>query len=124
MPITIVSLACLALLVAVAAPPQGWLTWLWRGAAASAVALAALYPVLLAKVYRHQRRRGRSPRHAALYAASVVLAKPAQAIGVLKFRASRLSGKRTGLIEYKTPAPAPTKTPGAVAEETREALAS
>ena len=125
-PITIVSLACLALIVALAAPSQGWPAWLWRGAAASAVGLGALYPVLLAKVYLSQRRQGRSPRDAALYAASVVLAKPAQAIGVLKFRASRLSGKRTGLIEYKTPAPvpAPPKTPRTIAEETEEALAS
>jgi GT2 family glycosyltransferase len=124
LPITIVSLACLALIVALVAPSQGWLPRLWRGAAASAVALAALYPLLLAKVYRNQRRRRRNPRDAALYAASVVLAKPAQAIGVLKFRASRRSGKRTGLIEYKNPAPAPTKNPGTVAEETEEALAS
>ncbi|HRK31144.1 MAG TPA: glycosyltransferase family A protein [Tepidisphaeraceae bacterium] len=58
-----------------------------------------LWPLLWIKIYRG-RRNG-------LYATFVTLSKLPQAIGQLTFLWNRLRGKRTMLIEYKNPIPAP-----------------
>ena len=60
------------------------------------------YAVLALKIYRHARRR--FGKNAALYTFFIVLGKIPQALGQLKYRLSRLRGKRSQIIEYKTAA--------------------
>ena len=93
--------------------------------------LAALPPIGLALLYARQLRRiaagrvarGADPEHAALYARYTLLAKWAEAQGVLRQWYGRLFGRRAGLIEYK-PAPAgPTAPTHTVADQTNPASA-
>lgn len=53
------------------------------------------------RIRRHELRRGRSAREASLLARFIIIAKFAQAQGVLLFHWRRLTGKQATLIEYK-----------------------
>ncbi|HEX7009530.1 MAG TPA: glycosyltransferase [Phycisphaeraceae bacterium] len=82
------------------------LAWPTRGI--SLLVLAAGEMLLGWRVYRHQRRRGRSASDARLYAAFTVLGKPAQAMGAVQFFVNRLLRRPSRLIEYKD-APQPQR---------------
>ena len=84
------------------------------GAALPAVAIAAApgsggaslllllgWPVLAARVYRTSRRAGLGPRAAAWYGASCALGKLPQALGAVRYAASRALRRETRIIEYK-----------------------
>lgn len=71
----------------------------------AAFLLLAGYPVLLARVYRGQRRRGAEPSAARLYAFFCVLAKFPLVQGQLRYYRDRLLGRTGRLIEYKGPEP-------------------
>ena len=58
--------------------------------------------VLMLRIRSHARRRGLSPADAGLYARFTTLGKVPQALGQLKYWTSRLLGRRTQIIEYKT----------------------
>lgn len=64
-----------------------------------------IYILLLAvqgyRIRGHELRRGRSKREASLLARFIIIAKFAQAHGVLLFHWRRLIGKQSTLIEYK-----------------------
>jgi hypothetical protein len=60
-----------------------------------------MYGVLLARIYRRQRRLGRSQRTALAYATSCVVGKFPESLGALRFWAGRLTGRRSRIIEYK-----------------------
>jgi GT2 family glycosyltransferase len=60
------------------------------------------YPVSAARAYRSVRRQGRSTGDALLAAVSMTVGKFPELQGVTKYHWSRLSGRRSGLIEYKT----------------------
>ena len=64
-----------------------------------------LYFALFWRICRHRLSRGDSPADAVLYAKFTTLGKFPQFLGQLKYRLNRLLGRRTRLIEYKTPAP-------------------
>lgn len=53
------------------------------------------------RIRRHELRRGRSDKEASLLARFIIIAKFAQAQGVLLFHWRRLTGKQATLIEYK-----------------------
>ncbi|MFG0244496.1 MAG: glycosyltransferase family 2 protein [Phycisphaerales bacterium JB052] len=53
------------------------------------------------RIRRNELQRGRSPRDASLLARYIMIAKFAQAQGVLLFHWRRLTGKQATLIEYK-----------------------
>ncbi|MEX0885100.1 MAG: glycosyltransferase family 2 protein [Phycisphaeraceae bacterium] len=72
----------------------------WPSMGASLLLLAA-YPLLAARVYRHQRRRGHNARDARLYATFCVLGKVPAALGQAHFLADRLLRRRARIIEYK-----------------------
>lgn len=63
--------------------------------------LLALYPLQLAHTYRGLRRRVPVRRHALAYAASCVLGKFPQAVGVVKFHLDRARRAPVRIIEYK-----------------------
>ena len=73
-----------------AIPSHGW----------SLVALGG-YPVTMARVFRHFRRRGRSRSDAAVASVFLTLGKFAELQGMLKFHWGRLRGRPSGLIEHK-----------------------
>jgi len=58
--------------------------------------------MLGARIYRAGRRRGLAPADARLYAGSCVVGKVPQAMGQLLYWKKRLTGTRSGIIEYKT----------------------
>jgi len=72
----------------------------WPLPIVSAVLLLA-YPLMWFRIHRGERRRGRSACDARAYSMFVLLGKIPQAMGQLKFKWSRLRGKRSKLIEYK-----------------------
>lgn len=53
------------------------------------------------RIRRHEIGRGRSKKHAGLLAGFIIIAKFAQAQGVLLYHWRRLTGKQATLIEYK-----------------------
>ena len=63
------------------------------------------YPLLALKVWRSERRRGRGRRHgdAGLYAASCVIGKFPQCVGLARYWLRRLLRRTPTLIEYKQP---------------------
>jgi hypothetical protein len=62
------------------------------------------------RIYASRRARGDSPSDARLYTAFCMLGKVPEALGVLKYAANRLRGRRASIIEYKgTPATAAAK---------------
>ncbi|AMV40851.1 glycosyltransferase [Planctomyces sp. SH-PL62] len=79
------------------------LAWPTRGL--SLLALAAAYVLLFARVYRGVRsRRGWRPADARAYACFVTLGKIPGALGVARYWAGRLSGRRSRVIEHRGPA--------------------
>jgi GT2 family glycosyltransferase len=60
------------------------------------------YVVLMLRIRAHARRRGLSPAEAGMYARFTALGKLPQALGQLKYWTSRLLGRETQIIEYKT----------------------
>ena len=85
------------------------LAWPTRGAS---LLLLGGYGVLWWRTRGHARRRGLSPADARGYASHMVLGKFAEAQGMITFWKSRLLGRRTRLIEYKSAAAvsSPTET--------------
>lgn len=67
----------------------------------SIVLLVALLFVQGYRIRRHELRRGRTKREASLLSRFIIIAKFAQAQGVLLFHWRRLTGKQATLIEYK-----------------------
>ncbi|MFA9479097.1 glycosyltransferase family 2 protein [Phycisphaerales bacterium AB-hyl4] len=64
-----------------------------------------VYPLLIARVYRHRRRdRHDPPAHAMLYAAFCTLGKIPEALGQLRYTQHKRRGGQATLIEYKHPA--------------------
>jgi GT2 family glycosyltransferase len=72
------------------------------------LALLIAYPVQYARIRRRVLGRGFSRSDARLYALACLLAKFPQTLGILKYWAARLRGRRTRLIEYKAVANART----------------
>jgi glycosyltransferase involved in cell wall biosynthesis len=78
------------------------LAWPTRGLS---FILLGLYALLYVKVLRYARGgRGLAPAEARLYARHMVIGKFAEAQGLITFWKSRLLGRRTKLIEYKSAA--------------------
>jgi GT2 family glycosyltransferase len=67
----------------------------------SIVLMVALLCIQAYRIRGHELRRGRSKREASLLARFIVIAKFAQAQGVLLFHWRRLTGQQATLIEYK-----------------------
>jgi GT2 family glycosyltransferase len=74
------------------------LAWPTRGLS---LLLILGYPLIGLRAARWGRARGWSASDARLFGLSCVLAKFPQALGQVKFHASRLRGRRSRLIEYK-----------------------
>ena len=72
--------------------------WWTRGLS---LILLAGYAVLAWRISRGMRTAGTPPSDARLYAFSCVAGKFPQLMGLLKFGIGRLTGRRSGLIEYK-----------------------
>ncbi len=68
----------------------------------ASVVLLLAYPLMWFRIYRGERGRGRTGCDARTYSFFVVLGKLPQALGQVKFTWSRLLGKRSALIEYKS----------------------
>ncbi len=62
------------------------------------------YPVLMYRIYHRQQQQGLSAKQAGLYSIFCVLGKFASVQGQIAFHRSRLLGKKTALIEYKSSA--------------------
>jgi GT2 family glycosyltransferase len=89
-------------------------TWFW-GAAVPLASLAVSiptrgfgllgltgYPLLAAKIYRAQRKRGRTPKEAAVVATLTVAAKWPELMGIVHFHyRTRVQRRSLSLIEYK-----------------------
>ncbi len=75
--------------------------WVTRGASIGLLAIALV--ILLVRVARSRRRLGDSPRDAWLYARYTVVGKCAQMLGILRCTADVLRGRRSRIIEYRTP---------------------
>jgi hypothetical protein len=86
------------------------LSWPTRGLS---LLLLLLYPLQWLRITRRTRPPGWSPGDRRLYAASCVLAKFPQALGLIRFWLGRLTGRRSRLIEYKTVEPAGSSSPPA-----------
>lgn len=84
------------LLIPVLALLMVWPTW-----GLSLLAFAGLLTIQIWRIRRNEIARGRSPDDAVLLAVTVMVAKPAQALGVLRYWRRRLLGQRPSLIEYK-----------------------
>ncbi len=81
-----------------------WPTW-----GLSLLAPVLGYPALFLKTRRYYRRdRGWSERDARLFAAACVLGKFPQTIGAARYVAGRLSGRPSGIIEYRRPVATPS----------------
>lgn len=77
------------------------ITAAWWTLGLSLVVLLVLYALQAARIASGQRRRGRSSGDARLLGIFTMLAKPAQASGVLLYWRRRLLGQSATLIEYK-----------------------
>lgn len=71
----------------------------------SVLAFLVLLAIQALRIRGHELRRGRTPREAGLLARYIVIAKFAQAHGVLLFHWRRIRGHQATLIEYKGSAP-------------------
>lgn len=72
--------------------------WTWG---ASVLLFLLLAGVQVWRIRRGELRRGRSRRDATLLGVFIMIAKPAQASGVLLYWFRKLTGRRATLIEYK-----------------------
>lgn len=66
------------------------------------IVLSCIYLALLAKIAIHRLSSGCSLRQASIYAVFCILAKVPQFLGILKFCCTKISGKASRLIEYKS----------------------
>ena len=89
-----------------AAIPAGALALAWPTSGLSLLALLG-YPLIAWRAARGRARRGTSGRAAALYGVFCALSKFPQATGQARYHAARVAGRRSALIEYKRPIPAP-----------------
>lgn len=95
-----------ALLWGIAIPLAGVAFAYWTSGL-SVVAAVGLSFAQAWRIRAMERARGRTARDAGLVGVFTMLAKPAQAAGVLRYWRTRLTGRRSTLIEYKgAPAPA------------------
>lgn len=85
---------CLPCLILVTAPSSS----------GTSLLLIFAYPILAARIWRRQRVYGDSASDALLYATFTVIAKFANAVGLLQFFLNKASG-RYEIIEYKRPDP-------------------
>jgi GT2 family glycosyltransferase len=87
-------------IVLVAVIATAWVApaWAW----APLAAYVALLALQAARIARHRRRRGDTPRQGRIYALFTVLGKFPQMLGQWTYRQNRLAGRRSGIIEYKT----------------------
>lgn len=83
------------------------LAWPTRGLS---LLLLGGYAVLWCRVLGHARGRGLSPSVAHRYANHMLIGKFAEAVGLITYYKSRLLGRRTKLIEYKSPPPPASPT--------------
>jgi glycosyltransferase involved in cell wall biosynthesis len=96
---------------------QWWSNWLW-GLALPLIALTLTYPThglslllllgypgLAFHVYRRRRTDGASRRDALVYALFCLFGKFAHAVGQLRYVRSRIIGRPSQIIEYKSLAP-------------------
>ena len=90
--------AAFALLAAVLAAAG---SVLWIGAALGALAALAGLGLIALRTAMSRLRQGDRLRHAALYGALVTVGKPAQVLGMLRYRRTRARGEAATLIEYK-----------------------
>ena len=82
-----------------------WPKWCWLP-----VLAILLYPLLIVKVAMYMRRQRKLSMHDGIvYAISVTLAKWPQLQGIGWYWKSRISGRKTRLIEYKGTAAGPAK---------------
>lgn len=84
----------------------------WPTAGVSLAVVVAAYLLFFVRVARRGCRRGWPPGHALLYALSILIGKPAHAIGALQCFSLRAMGRRSRLIEYKTVDRVPTPARG------------
>jgi glycosyltransferase involved in cell wall biosynthesis len=75
-----------------------FLAWPTRGAG---LCLALVYPLHAALIARRHRRQGMPSRSAWLWAWAAILGRFPNAIGLMRYWFSRLSGRHQALIEYK-----------------------
>lgn len=73
----------------------------WIAAALSAFGALAGLGLLVVRTALSRTRRGDPWRHAVLYGALVTASKPAQALGVFRYRRTRAKGRAATIIEYK-----------------------
>jgi len=83
-------LAIPALILILAVLSRGW-----------GLLLFSIYPLQVARIARGRRRHGDSQSDAWLYGLFCVLAKFAEAAGILKFYRQRLFGQQARIMEYK-----------------------
>jgi len=95
------------------------LAFAWQTGGQSLLLLFAAYVLLLLKIHWSAWRGGMPAADAALYASSIIVSKFPQILGQLKFCWKRLSGRASGLIEYKS---ARGKEPGAQARQASAAV--
>lgn len=92
--VAIVSFIAAAVLASVHAP-LAWLALILGLGSIAALGLIAL------RTAQSRRARGDSWRDALLYGALITAGKPAQALGVRRYRRTRASGQEATIIEYK-----------------------
>ena len=81
------------------------LAFAWHTGGQSLLLLLAAYILLLLKIHCSAWRGGMPAADAALYASSIIVSKFPQILGQLRFCWKRLSGRASGLIEYKSAGP-------------------
>ncbi len=106
-----------------ASPERHWVKettsiWLWGAIVPLTILFTAFftkglslllligYPLIAYRIYKYMFKRGYDGRSALLYAFSCVIGKFAQMQGQLQFHITRLLGKQSRLIEYKSDNPA------------------
>lgn len=82
--------------------PSTILSLLWLTSGFSAI-LFWVYPIMMFRVYRFRVNAGDSKSHAYLYAFFCVLSKIPQVMGQTKYWITKWQGKKSTIIEYKTP---------------------
>jgi GT2 family glycosyltransferase len=65
--------------------------------------LLAGYPVSAGRIYRHFRKRGKGHDESALAGVFLTIGKFAEVQGSLRYHLGRLAGRRSEIIEYKSP---------------------
>ena len=74
----------------------------YRPSAFMSLGIPLVYILQFLRISRGRRKQGDAWRASMLYALFCLLGKLPECLGVVTFRASRMLGKQTGLIEYKS----------------------